>query len=291
MNEIMKLYYYELMKNKNKIFAVLIAVLMFNIFMVSSVYLPIFYELPIGEFRNIVDLFVNNTSTPESLKILLEQYAINSIDYQKIGSSSFILIYYYGGSLFCVLMSIDIVARSYKKKNKSFYIEYLMPVKIAKLKISKILCGFSLYLLFQVLMNISAIAINFVLGQVYKSTYNSSLALLSKVDYNTFFPTDFSRVMMVTFVIMFASVVYTQTITSLVYINENKSAFKNKILFCLLLLFFCAIMGGLIVLTEDIGVRFFYNNEVVINSLVLAIAAVLFFVDCVMTKNRVRGGI
>ncbi|SFE44210.1 hypothetical protein [Peptostreptococcus sp. D1] len=291
MNEIMKLYYYELMKNKNKIFAVLIAVLIFNAFMISSVYLPIFYELPIGEFRNIVSIFIKNTSTPESLKILLEQYAVNSIDYQKIGSSSFILIYYYGGSLFCVLMSIDIVSRSYKKKNKSFYIEYLMPVKIAKLKISKIMFGFSLYLLFQALMNISAIAMNFVLGQVYKNTYNSSLALLSKIGYNTFFPTNFSRVMIVTFVIVFASVVYTQTITSIVYINEGKNTFKNKILFCLLLLLFCVIMGGLIILTEKIEIKFYYDNQIVINALVLAAATVLFFIDCIMTKNRVRGGI
>lgn len=57
MSEIMKLYYYEVLKNKNKFILILFCILFFNIILIANISIPLFGNMTISATKKLQKFF------------------------------------------------------------------------------------------------------------------------------------------------------------------------------------------------------------------------------------------
>ena len=169
MNDIFKLYYYELVKNKRKFIIMAVFCLLFflgNLYIIS-------YnggDISILESSKAFKLFSSNPDLPKVFTDQLKLYGEGQLNFQLIQeNTSFIVIMF--GAAISILMSIDTVSRNYRKKNNSSYIEASLPVSIEKIKIARILSSISLYIFYIIVMTISLILVNFICKLLAGSVY------------------------------------------------------------------------------------------------------------------------
>lgn len=114
MNDIFKLYYYELVKNKRKFIIMAVFCLLFflgNLYIIS-------YnggDISILESSKAFKLFASNPDLPKVFTDQLKLYGEGQLNFQLIQeNTSFIVIMF--GAAISILMSIDTVSRNYRKK-------------------------------------------------------------------------------------------------------------------------------------------------------------------------------
>lgn len=291
MSEIMKLYYYEVLKNKNKFILILFCILFFNIILIANISIPLFGNMTISATKKIAEIFLNNNTVRDIFKESIVNSMYNGINFHTLGIDMLIIAFYYLGSLTCVLLSFDVVFRNYKKKNNSSIIDALLPVKLVNIKIARVMYGISIYMFFIVITTLSILIINFVLGVIYPKLYNSNLYFMTTFEGNTFFPDNISRTLILNFIFILTSVICVQSLTSTLFVAHKKGDIIKKVLCFTLLLIACIILGFLILLTEPSLSTIFDNKHMYLIYLILIFTSIiLFYIDCRVSKRRLRGG-
>lgn len=293
MNDIFKLYYYELVKNKKKFIIMTIFCLLFFL---GNLYLVNYNggNISIAESSKVFDLFVNKSNLPESFSKQLKLYGNGQLKFQGIQENTSTMIILLGAAI-SILMSIDVVSRNYRKKHNSYYIEANLPVSIEKIKISRILCSLSIYIYYIILMTSILILINFISKAIAGPLYDSGLwtlvsTLLIVLPYSP------KLTLIITFIYFLTCIIGIQSLTSIFYIKKSRGNILEKLIYFILMISCGILMISylfIIANSQEIGFMVFNNyNLLTIGSILFSILSiVLFIVDCKITKHRLRGGV
>lgn len=293
MNDIFKLYYYELVKNKRKFIIMAVFCLLFflgNLYIIS-------YnggDISILESSKAFKLFASNPDLPKVFTDQLKLYGEGQLNFQLIQeNTSFIVIMF--GAAISILMSIDTVSRNYRKKNNSSYIEASLPVSIEKIKIARILSSISLYIFYIIVMTISLILVNFICKLLAGSVYEAGLwglimDLLIILPYSPKIP------LLICFIYVSTCIIGIQSLTSIFYIENSRGKLFNKLVYFILMMvcgFLMIVYLFFIINNQESNFIIFEKyNLLNIGSVIFVILSIILFrLDCRITKNRLRGGI
>lgn len=293
MNDIFKLYYYELVKNKRKFIIMAIFCLLFflgNLYIIS-------YnggDISILESSKAFKLFSSNPDLPKVFTDQLKLYGEGQLNFQLIQeNTSFIVIMF--GAAISILMSIDTVSRNYRKKNNSSYIEASLPVSIEKIKIARILSSISLYIFYIIVMTISLILVNFICKLLAGSVYEAGLwglimDLLIILPYSPKIP------LLISLIYVTTCIIGIQSLTSIFYIENSRGKLFNKLVYFVLMMacgFLMIVYLFFIISNQESNFIIFEKyNLLNIGSIIFVILSIILFrLDCRITKNRLRGGI
>ncbi len=292
MNDILKLYYYGLKINKKKFMLIggLICV-----WMILSISVSMFSVSTIGKV-SFVGLFFKDFYQAKPLPMA-------SMDrFNKIISSSILLrntasfaMYSFIGfvTLLSVLMSFLLVTGDYKRKNSSYLIMANLPTKIYKVKISKILVGWSIYIFCIVGFSLAALLIDvfwkLYLGDMYMM---SAWSLLGN---DSFLLTSSYSAIIISLVVVLPSVMGIQALTSIFFVSNDRGKVLKKIL-CVVLLMINGIGVFVFVVSYMFNYNIFnsYSELSVVTWFTMAIYIVsltLTYVDCRLSQKRTRGGV
>lgn len=293
MNDIFKLYYYELVKNKRKFIIMAVFCLLFflgNLYIIS-------YnggDISILESSKAFKLFASNPDLPKVFTDQLKLYGEGQLNFQLIQeNTSFIVIMF--GAAISILMSIDTVSRNYRKKNNSSYIEASLPVSIEKIKIARILSSISLYIFYIIVMTISLILVNFICKLLAGSVYEAGLwglimDLLIILPYSPKIP------LLISLIYVTTCIIGIQSLTSIFYIENSRGKLFNKLVYFVLMMacgFLMIVYLFFIISNQESNFIIFEKyNLLNIGSIIFVILSIILFrLDCRITKNRLRGGI
>ncbi|MEG0249756.1 MAG: hypothetical protein RR561_03995 [Peptostreptococcus sp.] len=290
MNDIFKLYYYELVKNKRKFIMIAVFCLLF---LLGNLYVIAYNggNINLVESSKAFDLFINNPHLPKPFLNELKLYGNGQLKFQM--DTSIVIILF--GAAISILMSIDVVSRNYRKKHNSYYIEANLPVSIEKLKIARILCSLSLYIFYIILITISLLLANFISKMLVGSLYEAGLWELV-TDLLIILPYSPKITLIITFIYVLTCIIGIQALTSIFYIEKSRGGIFRKLIYFILMItcgFLMIFYLFIIANGQESGFLILDKyNLLTIGSVVFVIlSAALFTVDCKITKHRLRGGI
>lgn len=293
MNDIFKLYYYELVKNKRKFIIMAVFCLLFflgNLYIVS-------YnggDVSILESSKAFNLFASNPDLPKVFTDQIKLYGEGQLNFQLIQeNTSFIVIMF--GAAISILMSIDTVSRNYRKKNNSSYIEANLPVSIEKIKIARILSSISLYIFYIIVMTISLILVNFICRMLAGPIYEAGLWGLI-MDLLIILPYSPKVTLLISLIYVTTCIIGIQALTSIFYIEKSRGKLFNKLVYFILMMvcgFLMIVYLFFIINNQESNFIIFEKyNLLNIGSIIFVILSIILFrLDCRITKNRLRGGI
>lgn len=293
MNDIFKLYYYELVKNKRKFIIMAVFCLLFflgNLYIVS-------YnggDISILESSKAFKLFASNPDLPKVFTDQIKLYGEGQLNFQLIQeNTSFIVIMF--GAAISILMSIDTVSRNYRKKNNSSYIEANLPVSIEKIKIARILSSISLYIFYIIVMTISLILVNFICRMLAGPIYEAGLWGLI-MDLLIILPYSPKVTLLISLIYVTTCIIGIQALTSIFYIEKSRGKLFNKLVYFILMMvcgFLMIVYLFFIINNQESNFIIFEKyNLLNIGSIIFVILSIILFrLDCRITKNRLRGGI
>lgn len=296
MNNLLSLYYFELEKNKKKFYLISIFVVLIFLAITSIFFLK--GEFGGSEFQGIkyLKIFFSGSSELSGSKLynalLLNNMYLYGFDF--LGKVLVSL-----GALFAVIMSFDIVSRDYRRNNKSIYIYSVMPVKIWKLKLAKVLCGLTLYMFYIVLVCIGIFVMNGIL-KLFGGKYISDIYPYVS-DLIVYMPTNPLNTAFITFVFVPTCIIGIQFICNFTcFLDDVKNKYIVKKILSYIII---TIMGILMLLylfvfwmTSDFGFVFgasIFNIDLLeVGFIVLVTMSIaMFVIDCRITKKRLRGGL
>lgn len=293
MNDIFKLYYYELVKNKRKFIIMAVFCLLFflgNLYIIS-------YnggDISILESSKAFKLFASNPDLPKVFTDQIKLYGEGQLNFQLIQeNTSFIVIMF--GAAISILMSIDTVSRNYRKKNNSSYIEANLPVSIEKIKIARILSSISLYIFYIIVMTISLILVNFICRMLAGPIYEAGLWGLI-MDLLIILPYSPKVTLLISLIYVTTCIIGIQALTSIFYIEKSRGKLFNKLVYFILMMvcgFLMIVYLFFIINNQESNFIIFEKyNLLNIGSIIFVILSIILFrLDCRITKNRLRGGI
>ncbi|WP_101772882.1 hypothetical protein [Peptostreptococcus faecalis] len=289
MRELFKLYYYEVIKNKSK-FLILAALSVLTLIVLVA--LPEYKEnstISFSDMQKYLNLFKESKSIDKDFmqnllyadKVTIRNY-VSSVPKFIIG---IVLV-------ISVLMSIDIVARNYKKKTNSFYIDSNLPVNIFKVKLSRIMLGMSIYAFAASLMLLALFALNFVLTIKYGGIYDSSIRYILD-PFSDVFPLKATFINPSEFILIYImfSVVGIQSVTSLIFVSTEKNSVIRKVLYIIMMFFSACLMIFYLIQRYESDVFGNIENSWLFNISFVIIAIALFILDCKVTKKSLREGV
>jgi len=277
-------------KNKFKLLAVLALV-----WFVLSIYISISRYTILGG-TNLVRTFNGDLNG-------LSQFTSGDVDRLKsILSSSIILgemgnfvTYSYLGLavLISVLMSFDIVIRDYKKTHMSHLMLANLPVKIYRIKLAKILAGWSIYLFCILIFSIATICMD-IFWRVYLGDYYAS-SIWSIFGDTSFMLTSSNSAILIAVLLILPSIIGLQSLVGLLFTSDSRGRVGKKIL-CLFLLLICGGVVVFIMMTYMFSetMVYSYRKEMVLvlcSIGVYIVSTCVFYLDCKYTSNRIRGGV
>lgn len=292
MNDILKLYYYGLKINKKKFMLIggLICV-----WIILSISVSMFSVSSIGKVSFVGSFFKDFYQAKPLPMASMDRF-------NKIISSSILLrdtasfaMYSFIGfvTLLSVLMSFLLVTDDYKRKNSSYLIMANLPTKIYKVKISKILVGWSIYIFCIVGFSLAALLMDAIwklyLGDMYMM---SAWSLLGD---DSFLLTSSYSAIIISLVVVLPSVMGIQALTSIFFVSNDRGKVLKKII-CVVLLMINGIGVFVFVVSYMFNYNIFnnYSELSVVTWFAMAIYIVsltLTYVDCRLSQKRTRGGV
>lgn len=292
MIDILRLYYYEMEKNRKKFIIISVAVLIM-IFSLSYIMLvDTFNYLSIPNNIKIFGEFSKHSSENIGLSELIKNYSKDRISiktYIELGME----FYFALGTLISILMSFDIVMKNYRKKNQSYYIESMLPIGIWKTKIAKILCGYSLYVFFISTSLIGMMLLDKIMGMAFSDIYIADVC--GKSFDNPFVPGEFLNNVLFMFAFVLTCIVGTQFLTSVLFTDYKRGSNYKRISFFILLPICIFLMTLLIIVLVFVPEYAVYTSKLSIKLIVLIILTFIsggmFVADVKITKKRLKGGL
>lgn len=292
---IFKLYYYEMKKNKALFLLVFLASILILLY-------QMFYLLKLdGKMYN--DIFLINKAISQGLlpynyKGYISLEAKNSIVVNPIRYVNELLLLM-SMVLLSILLSVRIITRDYAKKNRSYMVEVFLPTKLYKIKLAKILTGLSLYMFASILTFFVIIAGNIICKMHIGEIFNDAVYLNRIVLMNMFLPIGVKSTMIITFLFSLTCIIGVQSLSDIFLVNlDKKKSTRNKLLFLVFLtigfVFMCIFLFILLIeaaFSSPIYILDKINLIDVFYIVFIIISVLLFTVDMVVYKKRLRGGI
>lgn len=292
MNDILKLYYYDLKANRKK-FVFLSALI--GIWIVLSISVAVFsvsqggkLSVVAGFFRDLDQTKVMSEASYVRLKSILD----SSIILRNTGSfASYSFIAFV--TLLSVLMSFDMVTREYKKKNSTYFTMANLPTKIYKMKIAKLLVGWSLYMFCILGFSLATLVLDIFwriyLGKIYML---SSWSLLGD---NSFLLTSGYSAILIMVCVVLPSIIGIQSLTSIFFVSNTRGKVFKKII-CLFLLMVCGVSVFIFVTSYmfSSSILHKYRNISLLvwfSVGIYTVSMVLAYIDCKISASRTRGGV
>ncbi|WP_101772880.1 hypothetical protein [Peptostreptococcus faecalis] len=289
MRELFSLYYYEVIKNKNKfIIMSIISVLSGAIIGVFSIYNSV-ESMNLTTLQSVINQFENGSVQGRELMKYFSFFDFvrfyNILDYNSILLICFVLS-------ISMILSIDIVARNYKKNTNTFYIDAELPSGILKIKLSRIMLGISLYAFTAILVMLVLIVMNFFIKLKFSNIYGSNLRnILDPFPYYFPIKATFLNPLEYIFIYIMTCVVGIQSLTSIIFVNLSKNMilmragyFITIIISGILMVFYPMLRYGSVEFTVIFP-------PWMLNTVLIIISIVLITIDCAITKRRFGRGI
>lgn len=293
MKDIFTLYYYEMKKNKNILFSILILVILFVFTNISLSLFMIFNTEPDIVREEILNfLEINNLSNSFSRIVGSGDMHYYNFDDFIYSMAILIIVAIYSIS---IVASIWIVLKDYAKKNRGILVYSNLPISIFKYKISKIFAGFSIYIFTMVSLQIAFIILNLIYSCMLGNYYDASLVNMVGIGLPLNFSSFYSNIHFV-FVSVFFSIVFLQSLVSILFIHRDKTKYLRRIMcVVLVLLYMILIMVEIMFLYlvgDAISISYVKSDILLTSSLLIIILAIItFIIDLKVSNKRERGGI
>ncbi|WP_101772884.1 hypothetical protein [Peptostreptococcus faecalis] len=285
MNELFKLYYYELIKNKNK-FIVLVGIsLAIILFSIVFTYGQENKYMIFSEVENIVKISQNSKDINSAfLNEFLDASKLTFENY--LGFKSKILMELF--LITAIAMSFDVVTRNYKKKSNSFYIDTNLPVSIYKIKFSRLLVSISIYVVASLILMTMILSVNYVLSVMFNTVYKADLRyVLDAFTLPSLVKLTFMYPISTVSIYISGCIMIIQSLASIIFIDKGKNIIIKKITYFILIAFLIIFMLFFL-LVGDINPTYMNSKLVVFNIVFLSVSISLFLVDCKLTEKRLR---
>lgn len=305
MNQLFSLYYYELKKNKNKFLIITFLVILFFIICITNLFYQKGYELNLIEAKNFIRHIDYNSNIPAGIASDISIHATQAmgLDEALIFGLMFIKIF---GVIIVMILCFGVLIKGYGRKRKNFYIYSCLPVKMWKIKFSRILCCLSLYIYYMINITLSIVLIGFI-EKIYLGKYYIGIGSLFYPNF-VFMASNPEFSMFITFLLIPACIAGMQLIVNLLFVSiENKKIVRKIFSIVILLLCSSAIIAYIAILqiysmydavmelnvsNQMIGMFSNLTNTVVFGVVIAIILfTILFLVDVRVSKKKFRGGV
>lgn len=277
---ILNLYANELKKTK-KSFILMAA---FSLLMLVIMYLTLRNEFGLA-MKNLTAL---KESSDEAVRWSVNNFKEFSPGYSYVSMS---MIFTCLIGLASVLLSIQNISLSYRKKHQSRYIEAGLPVSLVSQKVAKIASAYTLYLFSILIFTIGILVINKMFsiktGGMFEGNY-----MLSSVEFIPLLPISLKNLLMYSGILILTCIISTQSLVSALYVEGG----VVKKIVCFLLIAIGALGVGLYIVVyintfQRVMNHRYLNWDPIINTGLILLAAILFIIDIRATKKRERGGL
>lgn len=301
MNQLLSLYYYELKKNKTKFLIMTLFAILFFIISCFTIFFQNGYGMNVLEAKKVVEMSLRNTNITSNMSAEILENSIAGISFTEdfIFISAILKVI---GAVLAVLMSFGVAIRSFKKKNKSYYIDSCLPVKIWKIKLSRILCGLSIYIYYLLSLSCALIIIDILQKILLGKYYTGAMGLFYPE--LVFIPTDPKIAVFITFMFVPVCIAGIQTIADIFFVQSSGKNIVKKI-FSIAILVICGIGMLALIIYMQIYESFMLSTDLEVgNSLILNINPfylgmfvfpimflILFIIDVKISKRKFRGGV
>lgn len=292
MIDILRLYYYEMEKNKKKFIIISIAVLIMLFSLCYIMLVDTFNYLSVPNNIKIFGEFSKHASDNIGLSELIKTYSKDRIS-MKIYMGLAMEFYFALGTLISILMSFDVVMKNYRKKNQSYYIESMLPIGIWKTKIAKIICGYSLYVFFVSVSLIGIMLLDKIMGLAFSGIYVTD-AYKSNFT-NPFVPGEFLNTILFMFVFVLTCVFGIQSLTSILFTDYKRGSNYKRVSFFIILpicIFLMSLLIIVLVFVPEYAINMSkLNIKLTVFIILILISFGMFMADIRITKKRLKGGL
>lgn len=295
---IFKLYSYEMKKNK-KLFIIMFVVSILNLlYLLYSTMADDIGAMSVkgAMIKKMVDVGLLPFKV-DGLQLFNDNFFSLSVIDNATSTSSILSM---GLVLLSIVLSLRIVTSDYARRNKSFMIQNFLPVKIYEIKVAKILTGLSLYIFTIILTYLSVIVRNIVLKFSTGRFINFNILDIDRVmSVNLFIPIGLKSTLVMLFLFTLTCVIGVQSLSSIFLTKQdkNKKAVNTLYLIITVFLGFVLMASYLLLVTLEavfegvIPSVINFNILTIYHTIFVILSAVLFTIDLVITKKRLRGGI
>ena len=302
MNQLFSLYYYELKKNKNKFLIMTSFAALFLALCIFTLFFQKNYDMNVLDAKKVVNLLLKNKNIPENISTEIRRNAVGGITFTDtyFFVATFMKII---GAALAVMLSFGVAVKDFRKKNRSFYTYSCMPASIWKIKLSKVLCGVSIYICYILSISAALIVLN-LLMKVFLGNYYGGINGLFYPEL-VFIPTFPKTALFTAFIFVPVCVAGIQAIASVLFVESSGRSVVKKII-SMAILFVCGIAATAFMVYMQfyqdfilsVGTDFghsglFGNIDPISTGLVIfpILFIILFVIDVKTTKKKFRGGV